>query len=103
MKLGEFIEKYIEKNCLIRLVHKCKGGHKIALDNWDDVSMEWEVIKGKGKNRHYINNKVFGITSIATRGAYAESINIVIEEMETQPFIEEVIEDETCHMESTCE
>ena len=99
MKLGEFIEKFIGKNCLIRLVYKHKGGHKIVHQEWDDVSMEWEILKAKGKNRHYINNEVLGITSIHTGGHYPEAINIVIEELDNQPFIEEVV-DNSVKMES---
>ena len=101
MKLREFIEKCIEPNCLIRLVYKNKGGHKIVLDDWNDVSMEWEILKGKGKNRHYINNEVLGVTSILIRGgSYTEAINIVIEEMEIQPFIVELVEEQNCHSEA---
>lgn len=92
MKLGEFIEKFSHNN-IIRLVYKDKGGHRIVLDNWDDVSMDWEVNKGKGKNRHYINNEVLGIVSIGGIKRYSEAINIVIEELENQPYINEVIEE----------
>lgn len=94
MKLGEFIEKFIEPNCLIRLVYRdtIGGGHKTVLDTWSDVTMEWEVPKGKGRNRHYINNEVIGIASIWINGLHADAINIVIEELENQPLIEEVKE-----------
>ena len=52
MKLGEFIKNFSHNN-LIRLVYKNKGGHEIVLENWGDVSMDWEVNKAKGKNiRH---------------------------------------------------
>lgn len=89
MKLGEFIEKFSQNN-LIRLVYKNKGGHEIVLETWDDVSMDWEINKGEGKNRHYINNEVIGLASIlVTSGHYTEAINIVIERLEKQPFIEE--------------
>ena len=50
MKLGEFIKNFSHNN-LIRLVYENKGGHKIVLENWDDVSMDWEVNKAKGKNK----------------------------------------------------
>lgn len=93
MKLGEFIKKCIEPNCLIRLVYKNKSGHKLVLDDWNDVSMEWQVLKAKGKNRHYIDNEVLGVTSILmTSGSYTEAINIVIEELENQPYIDEIEE-----------
>jgi hypothetical protein len=78
-------------------VYKNKGGHEIVLETWDDVSMDWEINKAKGKNRHYINNEVLGLTSIYFQPVkghhYPEAINIVIEELENQPLIDEV-EDE---------
>jgi hypothetical protein len=92
MKLGEFLEKFIDQNSLIRLVHKERGGYKIVLNDWNDVSMGWQVQRGMGKNRHYINNEVINICCILTGGSYSEAINIVIEELEKQPFIEEVID-----------
>lgn len=92
MKLGEFIEKFSHNN-LIRLVYQIKGGHEIVLETWDDVSMDWEVNKRKGKNRHYINNEVIGLACISGMKRYSEAINIVIEKLENQPFIEEVIEE----------
>ena len=84
----------------MRLVYKEKGGHKIVLDSWDDVSMEWQILKGKGKNRHYIGNEVLGIASILVSGHYSESINIIIEELDDQPFIEELIENNSYFSES---
>lgn len=93
MKLKEFIENFIEHNTLVRLVYKFEGGgHEIVLDDWNDVSMEHEILKGKGKNRHYINNEVLGVTSIYTGGSYPEAVNIVIERLENQTFIEEKID-----------
>ena len=92
MKLGEFIEKFSHNN-MIRLVYQNKGGHEIVLNTWDDVSMDWEVNKSKGKNRHYIDNEVLGIVGILGAGKhYPEAINIIIERLENQPFIEETIE-----------
>ena len=85
MKLGEFIKEFIEPNTIIRLVYKEKGGHRIVLDSWEDVSMEWAILKGEGKYRNYINNEVLGITDILVLGLYSEAINIVIEELEDQP------------------
>jgi hypothetical protein len=92
MKLGEFITKFIQANSLIRLVYNHSNGHKLVHQSWEDIGMEWEVLKAKGKNRHYINNQVLGIASIATGGHYPETINIVIQELENQPLIDEVIE-----------
>ena len=96
MKLGEFIEKFSHNN-LIRLVYKEKGGHRLVLEDWNDVSMDWEVNKQKGKFRHYVNNEVLGLASIYFQPGsgihYPEAINIVIEELENQPMIDEV-EDE---------
>jgi hypothetical protein len=90
MKLREFIEKFSHNN-LIRLHYKVKGGYKSALETDDDVSMDWEVLKGKGKNRHYIDNEVLGIISILyQKGSYTEAINIIIEKLDNQPFIDEV-------------
>ncbi|MCK9446872.1 hypothetical protein M0Q50_08490 [bacterium] len=99
MKLGEFIEKFSHNN-LIRLVYQIKGGHEIVLETWDDVSMDWEVNKRKGKNRHYINNEVIGLACISGMKRYSEAINIVIEKLENQPFIEEV-ESEYCNNSDT--
>lgn len=91
MKLGEFIKKFIRPNSLIRLVYKTNEGHEIALESWEDVSMEWEVLKGKGKNRHFIDNEVIGITCISGMNRYSEAINIVIEKMDKQTFVDEVV------------
>ena len=91
MKLGEFIKNFSHNN-IVRLVHKDKGGHKLVLDYWDDVSMDHEILKGKGKNRHYINNEVLGLAGIYFQSYscnYPEAINIVIEELENQPIIDE--------------
>lgn len=99
MKLGEFIEKFSHNN-LIRLLYKNKGGHEIVLEFWDNVSMDWEVNKGIGRNRHYINNEVIGLASICGMKRYPEAINIVIEKLDNQPFIEEAIEEYDCKCES---
>ena len=81
MTLKEFIEEYIEHNSLVRVLYKNPGGHKLILNDWDDVAMDWEIVKGQGKYGPYINHKVLGVTSILVRGPYSESINIVIEEI----------------------
>jgi hypothetical protein len=97
MKLGEFIKNFSHNN-LVRLVYQCKGGYEIVLPTWDDVSMDWQIPKAQGENRHYVDNEVLGLASILiTKGRYPEAINIVIERLENQPFVEEVIEDK-----STC-
>jgi hypothetical protein len=46
MTLKEFIKEYIGHNSMVRLLYKEKsGGHRIVLNDWDEVSMEWEVFK----------------------------------------------------------
>ena len=66
--------------------------------------MDHQVLNGKGKNRHYIDNEVLGLTSICFplgQGQhYPEAINIVIEELENQPFIEEVKDEMVYHSEA---
>ena len=98
MKLGEFIKNFSHNN-LVRLLYKEKGGHRIVHESWNDVSMDHEIIRGMGKNRHYVNNEVLGLASIHFGGQkglyYSEAINIVIEELENQPYLEEVIEDKS--------
>ena len=81
MTLKEFINEYIEHNSLVRVLYKNPGGHKLVLNDWNEVAMDWEIVKGKGKYAPYINHKVLGIASILVRGPYPESINIVIEEI----------------------
>jgi hypothetical protein len=91
MKLEEFIKQFSHNN-VIRLLHKEKGGHRCVLGDWNDVSMDHEILKGKGKNRHYINNEVLGLAGIYFQSYscnYPEAINIVIEELENQPLISE--------------
>jgi hypothetical protein len=92
MKLGEFIKQFSHNN-IVRLMYKDKGGHKCVLEDWNDVSMDHEILKGKGKNRHYINNEVLGLAGIYFQSYscnYPEAINIVIEELDNQPMIDEV-------------
>jgi hypothetical protein len=92
MKLGEFIKQFSHNN-LIRLHYKIKGGHQIILEDWNDVSMDWEVNKQQGVFRHYIDNKVLEVIGINFGGAkeqyFTEAINIVIEKIENQPFLED--------------
>ena len=100
MKLGEFIKNFSHNN-IVRLHHKIKGGNQLVLEDWNDVSMDHEIVNGKGKNRHYINNEVLGLTSIyliPERGHhYPDAINIVIENLENQPYIEETIDEQQYH------
>jgi hypothetical protein len=102
MKLGEFIKQFSHNN-IVRLHYKIKGGNKAVLQHWDDVSMDHEILKGKGKNRHYINNEVLGLVGIYFQSGhsnYPEAINIVIEELENQPMIDEVIDKEIRYSEA---
>ena len=105
MKLGEFIEKFSHNN-IVRLLYKEKGGHRVVHNDWNDVSMDWEINKGKGKNRHFINNEVLGLASICFHSGsgvhHSEAINIVIEELENQPFIEEVSDEKHHHCDTGC-
>ena len=101
MKLGEFIKNFSHNN-IIRLHFKEGNGQGLVLKNWNAVSMDHEILNGKGKNRHYINNEVLGLVSICFTHDriyhYPEAINIVIEKLENQPYIEETIEQQ--HYES---
>ena len=81
MILKDFVREYINQNSLVRLVYKIPGGSKLVLDSWDDVDMAWQVVKGEGRFRSYINHQVIHITDISVRGSYSEAINIVIEEI----------------------
>jgi hypothetical protein len=96
MKLGEFIKNFSHNN-LIRLHYKIKGGTELVLEDWNDVSMDWEVNYQKGKFRHYVNNEVLGLVGIYFTGQnkmfYPEAINIEIERLENQPFLEEKEDD----------
>lgn len=94
MKLGEFIKNFSHNN-IVRLVYKDTDGHVPVLEHWNNVSMDHEINKAKGENRHYINNEVLGLTTILFSGPghyYPEALNIVIEKLEIQPFIEENLE-----------
>jgi hypothetical protein len=69
-----------------------------VLEEWNDVSMDHEILNSSGKNRHYIDNEVLGLTTICFSPGeghhYPEALNIVIEELENQPFIEEIVREE---------
>lgn len=81
MKLKDFIDEYIEHNSLVRVLYKIPGGHELILNDWDEVDMDHQIIKGKGKYSPYINHEVVGIACISVRGPYSEAINIVIEKI----------------------
>lgn len=70
MKLKKFIEKFVEKNTLIRLQYKIAGGHTEVPDGF---KMEWWLVKGP-----YANHQVVGVTDIAYGGHYPEAVNICI-------------------------
>jgi hypothetical protein len=90
MKLGKFIKEFSHNN-IIRLHYQTKEGYKCVLEDFNASSMDWEVLKAKGKNRHYIDNEVVKLIGIANVKLHPDAINIVIEKLETQPFVEEVI------------
>lgn len=48
MKLGEFIKNFSHNN-IVRLHYKIKGGNQLVLEDWNDVSMDHEIVNGKGK------------------------------------------------------
>jgi hypothetical protein len=97
MKLGEFIKQFSHNN-IIRLVYNTPGGYEIILEEWNDVSMDHEVINQTGNFRHYIDNEVLGLAGILTGGHYPEAINIIIERLENQPFLE----DKKADIETVC-
>jgi hypothetical protein len=102
MKLGEFIKQFSHNN-IVRLHYKIKGGHKCVLEDWNDVSMDHEIVNGKGKNRHYINNEVLGLAGIYFQNGhtnYPEAINIVIEELDNQPMIDEIVDEQIQYSEA---
>lgn len=74
MILKEFIEQFIEKNTLIRLQYKIKGGHEEVTPNSIPI-MEWEL-----KESEYSNRKVIGITDILYKNKHhSEAVNLTIE------------------------
>ena len=93
IKLGEFIKNFSHNN-LIRLVYKGEIGYETVANDWGDLSMDWEINKASGVFRHYVDNNVIGLVSIATGGNYPEAINIIIEKLENQPFVEEIKKEE---------
>lgn len=103
MKLGEFIKNFSHNN-VIRLLYKIPGGHMCVLDGWNDVSMDWEVNRSRGKFRHYVDNEVLGLATVSFAAGdgirHTEAINIVIEKLEKQPLVEEAADDRSTCCES---
>jgi hypothetical protein len=66
--------------------------------------MDWEVNKQKGKFRHFVDNEVLGLTTISFgvgQGIHhAYALNIVIERLENQPYLDEVLDEQNCHYEA---
>lgn len=88
MKLKKFLKKHSHNN-LIRLYYKSKEGLVSVYPNIpNDVSMDHEIIKGKGIHKHFRNHKVKGLASIYHYGKnlqYSEAIDIVIEYKQNEP------------------
>lgn len=92
MILKEFVESFVCRNSLIRLWYpvlgvslitipkKPDGGHRmVAKGDGRSVCMEWELIKGEGLYKLYVDHEVIGVTDILCDDS-PEAINIVIEE-----------------------
>ena len=77
MTLKEFIEKFVCKNTLIRLWTKCKGGHQMIHCGNDEVSMEWQTLKGESFQSAFLDREVIGVTDILC-DTHREAVNIVI-------------------------
>ena len=71
MRLGRFIEKFVEPNTIIRLQYKIKGGHEEVPDG---LMMEWTL-----KNTGFADREVIGVTDIAGHKTHSEAVNITIE------------------------
>lgn len=81
MKLKEFTESFVCRNSLIRLWYPVLGGGHMMVAKGDgrSVCMEWELIKGEGVYKLYVDHEVIGVTDILCDDS-PEAINIVIEE-----------------------
>lgn len=81
MKLKEFAESFVCRNSLIRLWYPVLGGghSMVAKGDGRSVCMEWELIKGEGLYKLYVDHEVIGVTDILCDDS-PEAINIVIEE-----------------------
>jgi hypothetical protein len=82
MKLGEFLENFSHNN-VIRLVYKIPSGHSSVLKDFNQFSMDWEVNKGIGKFKDYVNSEVIGIAQISMRNRHEDAINIIIKNEKT--------------------
>ena len=103
MKLGEFIKQFSHNN-IIRLHYKHEGGHICVGESWNDTSMDWQVNNQQGVFRHFIDNEVLGLATISFRSGDGinaiEALNIVIEKLDEQPFIEEIKNENVIYHES---
>lgn len=81
MKLKEFTESFVCRNSLIRLWYPVLGGGHMMVAKGDgrSVCMEWELIKGEGLYKLYVDHEVIGVTDILCDDS-PEAINIVIKE-----------------------
>lgn len=77
MTLKEFIEKFVCKNTIIRLWTRYKNGHKMIHCGDDEVSMEWQTLKGESFQSAYLDREVIGVTDIVC-DINREAVNIVI-------------------------
>ena len=82
MNLRDFIERFIEKNTLIRVHTPTSSGHKEVIP----LTMEWELLK---TNNHLLESTVIGVTDIL-HPQHPEAVNIVVTEL-TMNKIEEFI------------
>lgn len=81
MKLGEFIEAFSHNN-IIRLHYHNEGeegGYVCVLENFDQVSMDWQVNRGEGKYAAYKDHEVIKLLTIGTTSRHPEALNILIE------------------------
>lgn len=77
MTLKEFIEKFVCKNTVIRLWTEYKGGHKMIHNADEEVSMEWQALKGESFQSAFLDREVIGVTDILCE-THREAVNIVI-------------------------
>ena len=93
MTLGEFIQKFSHNN-IIRLWYAERNGNRLVLKNHNDTSMDWQVLYQQGPYRHFINNKVIKLTTYTYPSRinvrHPEALNIVIEKLQNQPYLEEI-------------